>query len=258
MIEAFTRHLGQFPEGADRDVVGAVLRGGVALPPDFELTFTRLLQAAAAQKPLLIVLDDVDSADRGSLELLRYLSRSTRKDPLLWIFLARQAPARFDAATDGDDELITLRLEPLADDDVAAMFEGLVPGVLSRAQRARLAYQADGNPEFAEEIALSLIDFGVVTQSSDGSYKLTGDPDAMEIPSSLPSSSKRAWIASRPMRESRCKTQRSSACDSASGCSAQSPPFPIRSSLPSPNSPPPSWSSLPATAMTGSGSSAAT
>ncbi|MEY2453386.1 MAG: hypothetical protein QOD92_2960 [Acidimicrobiaceae bacterium] len=185
LTEAFVRHLDAFPEGADRDVVGAVLRGGVALPPDFELTFARLLRAAAERQPLLIVLDDIDSADRGSLELLRYLSRATRTDPALWIFLARQAPAHFDAATDGDDELITVRLPPLDDDDVAALFDGLLPGVLSREQRARLAYQADGNPEFAEEIALSLIDCDVVTQSADGSYKLTGDPDTLEIPSSV-------------------------------------------------------------------------
>ena len=185
LMEAFARHLEEFPKGADRDVVGAVLRGGVALPPDFELTFARLLREAAKAQPLLIVLDDVDSADRGSLELLRYLSRATRVDPALWIFLARQAPARFDAATDGDDELITLRLPPLNDDETSAMFDGLLPGVLSPEQRARLAYQADGNPEFAEEIALSLIDCEVVTQSADGSYKLTGDPDSMEIPSSV-------------------------------------------------------------------------
>jgi class 3 adenylate cyclase/tetratricopeptide (TPR) repeat protein len=185
LMEAFTRHLEQLPPGADRDVVGAVLRGGVALPPDFELTFARLLRSAAAQQPLLVVLDDVDSADRGSLELLRYLSRATRADPALWIFLARQAPVQLDAATEGDDELFTLRLPPLDDDDIAAMFDGLLPDVLSREQRARLAYQADGNPEFAEEIALSLIDCEVVTQSADGSYKLTGDPDAMEIPSSV-------------------------------------------------------------------------
>ncbi|HEV3226817.1 MAG TPA: adenylate/guanylate cyclase domain-containing protein [Acidimicrobiales bacterium] len=185
LIEAFAPHLPEFSDGAARNVVSEVLRGGVALPPDFELTFARLLHDAAARAPMLIVLDDLELADRGSLELLRYLSRSTRDAAMLWIFLARQAPARFDAATDGDDDLITLRLAPLDDDDVAQLFDGLLPDVLSRDQRARLAYQADGNPEFAEEIALSLIDLGVVTQSSDGTYRLTGDPDAIEIPSSV-------------------------------------------------------------------------
>jgi class 3 adenylate cyclase/tetratricopeptide (TPR) repeat protein len=185
LMEAFTPHLEQFPKGADRDVVGAVLRGGVAVPPDFEVTFGKLLRAAAQQQPMLILLDDIDSADRGSLELLRYLSRATRVDPALWIFLARQAPARFDSATDGDDELITMRLAPMDDDEIAELFEGLLPGVLSRDQRARLAYKSDGNPEFAEEIALSLIETEIVTESSDGSYKLTGDPDALEIPSSV-------------------------------------------------------------------------
>ena len=56
------------------------------------------------------------------------------------------------------------------------------PGVFDQAQRARLAYQADGNPEFAEEIALALIDHGVVAQSGDGTYRLLGDPELVEIP----------------------------------------------------------------------------
>lgn len=185
LMEAFAPHISRFPEGPDRDVVGAVLRGGVALPPDFELTFSRLIAAAAASEPLLIALDDLESADRGSLELARYLSRSTRTDPVLWILSARQAPLRFDPATEGDEDLHTIRLTPMADDDLSVLFEGLLPGVLSGPQRARLAYQADGNPEFAEEIALSLIDLGVVEHAADGSYRLAGDPDAVEIPSSV-------------------------------------------------------------------------
>ncbi|MEY2433213.1 MAG: hypothetical protein QOC92_2938, partial [Acidimicrobiaceae bacterium] len=185
VMEAFTAAVEGFQASADSDVVEAVLRDSLALPPDFELTFARLLSAEAQQQPLLIVLDGLESADRGSLELVRYLSRATQRDLVLWLLLARQAPTGLDTPTAGDDDWVVLRLAPLGDDDMAALFNALLPNVLSPAQCARLVYQADGNPEFAEEIALSMIDCGIVTESADGSYLLTGDPDAMEIPSSV-------------------------------------------------------------------------
>ena len=145
----------------------------------------RWLSSTAARKPVLVVLDDLELADAGSVELLHQLSRATRHDPISWVFVARQAPPIFDPATEGDDDLVTLRLAPLSDDEISVLFDGLLPGVLSHAQRARLAYQADGNPEFAEEIALSLIDLSVVSQSADGSFRLVGDPETLEIPSSV-------------------------------------------------------------------------
>ena len=185
LIEGFGHRIDDLPAGTDRDTVRPVLEGSVTLPPDFESAFARLLAAAAATEPLLVVLDDLELADAGSVELLHQLSRATRRDAILWIFVARQAPPIFDAATEGDDDLVTFRLAPLSDEQIATLFDGLLPGVLSDAQRARLAYQADGNPEFAEEIALSLIDLSVVTQSADGSFRLVGDPETLDIPSSV-------------------------------------------------------------------------
>ena len=185
LIDGFGHRIDDLVAGPDRDAVRPVLDGAVTLPPDFETIFARLLSDTAARAPMLMVLDDLELADPGSIELLRYLSRATRDDPILWIFIARQAPAGFDPATHGDDGVVTVRLIPLTDDETATLFDGLLPGVLSDAQRARLAYQADGNPEFAEEIALSLIDLGVVTQAVDGSYRLVGDPETLEIPSSV-------------------------------------------------------------------------
>jgi class 3 adenylate cyclase/tetratricopeptide (TPR) repeat protein len=185
ITEAFGPHIAALPAGPDKDVVSGVLTGGQPLPPDFELTMARVLREAAALQPLLVVLEDVDSADRGSLELARYLSRETTDVPVLWVLAARQAPALFDAAVDGDPELETIRLRPLSATATADMIEGLLPGALTRLQQTRLAHRADGNPEFAEEIALALIDEDIVAEVGDGTWRLTGDPDSVDIPSSV-------------------------------------------------------------------------
>jgi class 3 adenylate cyclase/tetratricopeptide (TPR) repeat protein len=185
ITEAFGPHIAELPDGPDKDVISVVLNGSQALPPDFELTVARVLREVASVQPLLIVLEDVDSADRGSLELARYLSRETTDVPVLWVLAARAAPALFDAAVDGDPELQTIHLRPLAPAATASLMDGLLPGALSAVQLARLAHRADGNPEFAEEIALALIDEDIVAEVGDGTWRLTGDPDTVHIPSSV-------------------------------------------------------------------------
>ena len=184
LIEAVESQLGALPDGPDKEIVTAALRDGGTLPPDFELTLARVLAGAAVEQPLLVVLDDIESADRGSLELTRYLARATEDVPILWLLAARWAPPLFDAAG-GDDDVVTVHLRPLDDDDMALLLDGLLPGVFDPAQRARIAYQADGNPEFAEEIVLAMIDQGVVAQSGESGFRLIGNPDNVEIPSSV-------------------------------------------------------------------------
>jgi class 3 adenylate cyclase len=184
LMEAIESQLASLPDGPDKDVVMSVVHDGGALPPDFELILARELAGAARDKPLLVVLDDIESADRGSLELTRYLARTTQSVPILWVLAARWAPPLFDVAA-GDEDVITFQLRPLDDEHMSELLEGLLPGVFDAAHRARLAYQADGNPEFAEEIVLALLDQGVVTPSGDGGYRLIGDPDTVDIPSSV-------------------------------------------------------------------------
>ena len=94
LIEAVESQLGVLPEGPDKEIVTAALRDGGTLPPDFELTLARGSRAVAIEQPLLVVLDDIESADRGSLELTRYLARATEDVPILWLLAARPgAPA---------------------------------------------------------------------------------------------------------------------------------------------------------------------
>src|SRR5690606_32550117 len=102
----------------------------------------------------------------GSVEVVRYLSRATAGDRVLWLLTGNQVPAPFVPLVGGDD-VVVLRLAPLTERDVADLYEALFPGALTPAQRDRLAHLADGNAQFAEEIALTLVDDGILVQDAE-------------------------------------------------------------------------------------------
>ncbi|MGH9246692.1 MAG: adenylate/guanylate cyclase domain-containing protein, partial [Acidimicrobiales bacterium] len=171
----------ELADGADKAVAAALSNPTGAVPPDFEIVLARVVSAAASRWPLLVVLEDVDRADEGSIELSQYLSRATVDEAVVWLLVARRAPGPFM----GHEGATITRLQPLDDEATAALFDALLPGALNTVQRARLARRADGNPTFATEIAHALIDDGVVVERDDGGWRLVGDPEAMQIPGSV-------------------------------------------------------------------------
>lgn len=118
---------------------------------------TSLLRAAAAQAPLVVILDDLHGADHPSLLLLGFLAVHVRDSPILVIATYREAEARLDAqlaATLGD--IIRhgqrLPLRGLREADVAAVVEH-VAGRRPPDRVVRAIHQAtEGNPFFVDEV----------------------------------------------------------------------------------------------------------
>ncbi|HEV2058462.1 MAG TPA: AAA family ATPase, partial [Solirubrobacteraceae bacterium] len=118
---------------------------------------TSLLRAAAAQAPLVLVLDDLHGADHPSLLLLGFLAVHVRDSPILIIGTYREAEARLDAqlaATLG--EIIRhgqrLPLRGLHEADVAVVVEHVAgrrpPDRVVRA----IHHATEGNPFFVDEV----------------------------------------------------------------------------------------------------------
>jgi class 3 adenylate cyclase len=170
--------------GADRSVVEALHGADVAAPHDFELALGDLVARASDDRPVVVVLDDVDSADPGSIEVVRYLSRVTADRAVLWLLTGVEAPPAFDPAI-GTDDATVLRLAPLTEAAVVELLDRLLPGALDIGQRRRLAQLAEGNPQFAVEIAHALVDEGVVVEGDGEAWSLVGDPAALDVPGSV-------------------------------------------------------------------------
>src|SRR3954451_2061747 len=113
----------------------------------------RLLEIRAANRPLVVVLDDIHWAEPTLLALLDHLSTLVRDVPLLLVYLARpelleRAPEAITA-----EHSTLLALGPLPDQDAAALLDELTAGSGAAPDDAdRVLATAEGNPFFLEQI----------------------------------------------------------------------------------------------------------
>jgi hypothetical protein len=159
----------------------------------------RLLQAvsdflgsAAVAKPLLIVLEDLHSADGGTLEMLEHVSRNLGDKRLLLVGTYRDIEV--DRAHPLSAALAELRRLPhfgrvllrgLNADEVRRMLSGIagqdVPWGLAEAVHR----QTEGNPLFVQEVVRYLAEEGIIEREK-GQWRARSDtPVEMRIPDGL-------------------------------------------------------------------------
>jgi len=114
----------------------------------------RLLEIRAAQRPLIVVMDDVHWAEPTLLDLVEHVVTLAADVPLLILCLARpelhdRRPTWFGQ----DGRTSELALGPLPPDDAAALLEQLTAGAgVEPDDASRLLATAEGNPFFLEQI----------------------------------------------------------------------------------------------------------
>ncbi len=132
-----------------------------------ELERTRLMEAvvalvewAARDRPLLLLLEDMHIADAASLELTGYVARRVGKLPVMIVLTRRQRPRRVEA-----DQLehalrargilrLALELEPLEQTDISALARLAAP--LQGSAVARVVQAAEGNALLTVEMSRAL------------------------------------------------------------------------------------------------------
>ena len=119
------------------------------------------LAAAAAERPLVVLVDDIHWAEPALHDLLATLPATIENAPLL-LCLAR--PELLEARPEWP---VAVRLEPLGEAEVEALLESLDAPI---EVRERIAQAAAGNPLFAEEL---------VAWAREGGF------DSGELPTSL-------------------------------------------------------------------------
>ena len=143
LVEVLSQ-LGRDPEQAIR-----------SSPADTQLATRALLEEVAAERPLVLVLDDLQWAESPLLDLVDHLADWSREAPLFLLCVAR--PELLDARPGwggGKFNATSILLEPLTEEQAAALADELLAGVaVDAGTRDRILATAEGNPLFLEEMA---------------------------------------------------------------------------------------------------------
>ena len=105
--------------------------------------FRKTLEQAAAERPLVVVFDDIQWGEETFLDLIEHVALLSTGASILLLCMARS-----ELAERRPTWPVTLRLEPLGDEDV----DELIPERIAGELRERIARAAGGNPLFVEEM----------------------------------------------------------------------------------------------------------
>src|SRR4051794_15492927 len=122
----------------------------------------KVLEALGRQRPVILVVDDLQWAEGTFVELVEYIADWARDAPLLLLMMAR--PELLDTRPGwggGKANATSVLLEPLAEAEAADLLRYLLgPARLGDRAAARIVEVAEGNPLYVEEIVAMLADQG--------------------------------------------------------------------------------------------------
>ena len=145
----------------------------------------RFASAFAARGPALFVVEDLHWAGDPLLQLLdRLVARST--GPVLIVGTARHDIGETGwGFLSGREDVATLSLRRLTDQQSEAVIDGLLPGVELPADVEReILAKAEGNPFFLEEIVQRLMDEGAFSREKGG-WQMTAAIHAIPLPDTV-------------------------------------------------------------------------
>jgi len=175
-----------------RAAIGALLAGqgaGAPAQPAGDVQYrvveeiVELVETLSADRPVLLVAEDIHWADSGSLLAILSVTRQLPLAALLVVVTARPSPQPAEVVRLLDDLAAggarDLRLQPLKPDEVAVLAADMLRASPGPALTAMLA-KAGGNPLWAVAMVRSLVDGGMLRRVGD-----SVEPTTFELPASL-------------------------------------------------------------------------
>jgi class 3 adenylate cyclase/tetratricopeptide (TPR) repeat protein len=139
----------------------------------------RLLETLARDRPLVLVLDDIQWAEPAFLDLVEYLAGWSRDAPILVCCMARPDLAELRPAWGGT----TIQLAPLPREHVRTLLENLA-GPLDPDAADAVGRATGGNPLFLEEMLRMLVEDGVLVER-EGRLEPLAAVESMRVPETV-------------------------------------------------------------------------
>ncbi|MFF9571543.1 AAA family ATPase [Streptomyces sp. NPDC014685] len=170
----FLDQLGRLP-ALQRDALGTAFGLTAGNPPDrflVGLAVLGLLAGAAAQEPLICVVDDAQWLDEVSAQTLAFVARRLSAERIGLVVAVRDPLLESEFA--GLPQLVVGRL---SDCDARALLTSVIPGRLDERVRDRIVAETQGNP-----LALLELPRGLTPAELAGGF---GRPDARPLASRI-------------------------------------------------------------------------
>jgi predicted ATPase/class 3 adenylate cyclase len=155
----------------------------------------RLFEALAAERPLIVLFDDIHAAAPTFIELIDHLVDASRLAPIVLVCSARHELSEAHPAWAERPGSLTVTLEPLTPEDSERFIDRLLGETeLPLELRRRVVVAAEGNPLYAEQMVSMLADRGLAGQNGSGAGRTIDGPtpDELIVPPSI-----QALIAAR-------------------------------------------------------------
>jgi class 3 adenylate cyclase len=144
----------------------------------------KLLERLARRRPLVLLVEDLHSAELTFLDLLEHVVDSADA-PLLIVGTARHDLLELRPTWSEGPRAQRLTIDVLSRADTAEVVERLLGDAsIPAVARRRIVEASDGNPLFAEQLLNMMIDEGLLSRR-DNRWLAADDLEALEMPPSL-------------------------------------------------------------------------
>ena len=128
---------------------------------EIALQTRRIFERMAGERPLVVVLDDLQWAEQTFLDLVDHVSDLARDAPMLLLCIARQDLLDIRPGWGGGKlNATTMLLEALTEGEAEELVDNVLRTRIDAAMRTRIATAAEGNPLFVEEMLAMVVENG--------------------------------------------------------------------------------------------------
>jgi class 3 adenylate cyclase/tetratricopeptide (TPR) repeat protein len=145
----------------------------------------RLFETLAAERPLIVFVDDIHWAEQTFLDLIRSVVDSTEAALAFVCSSRRELLEEHPDWAEAHEHARTITLEPLSDKESSLIVEHLLgSAAVDETARRKIIAAAEGNPLYVEQMLSMLTDDGLLHEE-DGRWVLQAGVDEISVPPNI-------------------------------------------------------------------------